>query len=267
MNLDTYLDRNAEEVNQAIVQFAARRSYRVRQSWYLEGLRIEAPLRNAPDPSKPSTGAAHNFLATLLPGIYDRRPSRIDVVLKRKRGRTRLTIRVGDPAKSIDLAYELQSYLQDDRAYDRRCPPMCPKCGSAVLNVQARYCGRCGQKLVAEEAVQSAAPVAMPPRPVPTVPEPEPMVASRPQAVPAPVPQAAPVVVERDVEPTVETAQPEAVTEPAMAQEEKIADADPPMPTSEPEQSDEETQLDEEEEVAEPEPLEEDRPRRALAED
>lgn len=174
MDLDTYLDHGTDEVKQAIVQFAARRSYRLRQPWYLEGLRIEMP------PGQ-SSG--------------DRR-GRVDIELKRKRGKTRLRITVGRGSESAKLAYELQSYLQDDRAYHAQCPPMCPKCGRPVPNIHARYCGRCGRKLVTGN-VEEPRPVAVQARAAPPpVPIPAPNVIAKPQ----PETQQSPTTVERDVE-------------------------------------------------------------------
>ncbi|MFQ5425399.1 MAG: hypothetical protein ACE5F9_15650, partial [Phycisphaerae bacterium] len=169
MDLDTYLDHGEEEVKQAIVQFAARRSYRLRQPWYLEGLRIELPPERSPD----------------------ERRGRVDIELKRKRGKTRLRITVGRGSESTKLAYDLQSYLQDDRAYHAQCPPMCPKCGSPVANLHARFCGRCGRQLVAS-GVKESRPVASPARAAP------PPVPSPPVSVAQAKPLPSPVVVERD---------------------------------------------------------------------
>ena len=252
MDLDTYLDHGHEDVKQAIVQFAARRSYRLRQPWYIDGLRIEMP------PSRPAGDRA----------------GRIDVELKRKRGKTRLRITVGRGSESTKLAYELQSYLQDDRAYHAQCPPMCLKCGSPVPNIQARYCGRCGGKLVTdgvEEPLPAAAPAKVSPPAMP----------SRPVSVPQARPMPTPVVVERDPipqpaatftettapileEPEITPAQSSAV-QPTPAQPERAL---PASPEAEEDAIDPPEQMPAEAEAeAESDLRDENRPRRALAED
>lgn len=191
--VEVTVPRRNSEVHEAMVQFAARRSYRLSKPWWLEGIRIEAP-KKATNHAEVRSG----FWASLFFGLPQ--SPRIDVNLKRKRGRARLKIDVSDHPKSIQLAYELHSYLLDDRSYDCQCPPICTKCGSPVRNVTARYCGRCGHQLVAAD--ESLPPVpergsSPPPRTEATVP---PVIESEP----APVRKesnehrTAPVLVERD---------------------------------------------------------------------
>ena len=48
----------------------------------------------------------------------------------------------GENPESVQLAYALQGYLTEDRAYTCQSPPICPKCSSPVDNVTARFCGR-----------------------------------------------------------------------------------------------------------------------------
>lgn len=231
MNLDTYLDHGEDEVKRAIVQFAARRSYRLREAWYLQGLRIELP-----------TGKSSG-----------ERRGRIDIELRRKRGKTRLRITVGRGHQSTKLAYDLQSYLQDDRAYHAQCPPMCPKCGRPVPNLHARFCGRCGRKLITGEVEE--------PRPV----------AVQARAAPPPVPQVRPlpepVVVERD--PAPEPAAAIVQTEAPVVEKPEIAPAGNEKDAIDaPEEAPAEAEIVAEVEFeAESDHPDENRPRRALAED
>jgi len=252
MDLDTYLDHGEDDGKQAIVQFAARRSYRLRQPWYIEGLRIEIP------PSRSS----------------DYCNGRIDIELKRKRGKTRLRISVGRGSQSTKLAYELQSFLKDDRAFHAQCPPMCPKCGRPVPNLHARYCGRCGTKLISG-SVEQPRPVAVQVRAAP------PPLPSPPVSVPQARPLREPVVVERDPTPEPLAAIAKTETEAPIVEEPEDL---PPVEAPRAEEVDpsgdaevvpaiaeaEEDAIDPPEETpaeAEPEFPEEDRPRRALAED
>lgn len=258
MDLDTYLEYGEEEVKQAVVQFAARRSYRLRQPWYIEGLRIESPSEHSDDD----------------------RDGRIDIELKRKRGKTRLRITVGRGTESTRLAYELQSYLQDDRAYQAQCPPMCPKCGRPISNLHARYCGRCGRKLVTggvEEPRQVAAPAKVAPPPVPSAREFERQAAPPPAAIvverdTTPEPVAAIVEDEDEVEAPIveqpETAVAETLAAPAApTQPERVepVPAEPEEVTIEPQ---EELPAEAEAEAESESDFHEDhRPRRALAEE
>lgn len=148
--LDILVQRGRDDVHRAIVQFAARRSYRLSKPWYIEGIRIEAPQR-------PLAGAGNRgFWAALsdAPQV-----PRIEVELKRRNRKTRLKINVSNHPESTKLAYELHTYLLDDRAYDPECPAVCPGCGAAVVNVIARYCGRCGQKLVETDEDRRPQPI------------------------------------------------------------------------------------------------------------
>ncbi len=137
--LEVFVKRDHEDVNQAVMQFVARRSYTLTKPWYLEGIRIETPL--------PKTEAPRGFWAS----AFSESPAnpRIDIELKRKRHGTRIKMSLGAHTDSIKLAYELQTWLQDDAAYNPQCPAVCFKCGSPVRNAIARYCGRCGQRFAA----------------------------------------------------------------------------------------------------------------------
>ncbi len=140
--IELSVERGPQEVQQAMVQFAARRSYRLTKPWWIEGIRIEAPQK-----AHPRKGEAG--LGTFWASLWDLpQAPRIEVVVKRKRGTSRLKISVSNHPESIQLAYELHTYLLDERSYDGQCPPICPRCGNPVRTVTARYCGRCGQRLV-----------------------------------------------------------------------------------------------------------------------
>ena len=210
MELDIVVHRNSEEVHQAIIQFAARRSYRLRQPWHIEGLRIEAPP--AAISPRPSRGGDMFGLDLGNLEFWDsgEKPARIDVIIRRKSGKTRLKIGIGKNPESTKLAYELHSYLLDERSYDAACPPMCARCGTPVRNVLARYCGRCGQKLVMTEQDAPPAPAVRPKSTKAAV------AVAAPPSIRVPAVKLGeassaferPVVVERDAEPAATTDQP-----------------------------------------------------------
>lgn len=134
--IDITLKRPPDEVKEAVVQFCARRAYRLSEPWYLEGVRIEAPDRLQDGPAK------RGLLSSMLSG---QQTPRVDLEIKKRRGNTsRIKITIGDHTDSTRLAYELQAYLNDDRSFEAACPPICPHCGNNVPNPIARYCGRCG---------------------------------------------------------------------------------------------------------------------------
>ncbi|MCB9853714.1 MAG: hypothetical protein H6819_11505 [Phycisphaerales bacterium] len=136
--IEVTIQRSKDDVREALIQFCARRGYRLSDPWYLEGLRIEVPNRSRDGFEK------RGFWATVTDAQTG---PRIDVDVKRRRARSsRVRINVGDHTDSVRLAYELQAYLNDDRSYDAACPPICTSCGSNVPNPIARYCGRCGHR-------------------------------------------------------------------------------------------------------------------------
>lgn len=152
--IEVTIKRTKDDVREALVQFCSRRGYRLTEPWYLEGIRIEVPNRVRDDIHK------RGFWATVMdtPTM-----PRIDVDIKRKRGgAARLKITFGDHNESVRLAYELQAYLNDDRAYEAACPPICTSCGNNVPNPIARYCGRCGHRFVAD-AGDGVQPMLRPP--------------------------------------------------------------------------------------------------------
>lgn len=155
--LEIFVQRPKEDVESAIVQFVARRSYRLSKPWHIDGLRIEAPS-DSPD-MKPG------FWAKMLdtPVV-----PRIEVVTKSRRSGTRVRVNIANTPESTRLASELHAFLLDARSYDRRIPTLCPRCSCPVNNVTARYCGRCGYHLTGD--VQEPVPRSMIPPPVATRP-------------------------------------------------------------------------------------------------
>ncbi len=214
--LDILIQRGKDDVHQAIMQFVARRSYRLSKPWYIEGIRIEAPDQT--HTHNPQRG----FWASLsdMPQI-----PRVEIELKRRQRATRLKINISNHPESTKLAYELHSYLLDDRAYDHQCPAVCPKCAANVVNVIARYCGRCGQKLVESgedrrpQPIPKATPVRSPPRKrkarvaPPPIPVP---VAADPIEPPLPA-ESKPVIIERAEVNEAEKLVPESVEKPEAA--------------------------------------------------
>ncbi len=124
MALEVALEWNRDAVGNAVVQFAARRGYRLRSSHSGNAWRIE---------TEQSAGGG--------------RPVRVDVTLRWRLGRTILSGRTDGTAQSMQLFGELTSFLSDRRVYDGPPPAHCPQCGTAVANIRASYCGRCGAKL------------------------------------------------------------------------------------------------------------------------
>ncbi|HPF37112.1 MAG TPA: hypothetical protein P5081_00295 [Phycisphaerae bacterium] len=153
--IEVTIQHSKDDIREAIVQFCARRGYRLTNPWYLEGVRIEIPNRIREAIEK------RGFWATVMDV---QTVPRVDVDVKRRRARSsRVKISVGDHADSVRLAYELQAYLNDDRAYEPECPPVCPSCGSNVANPMARYCGRCGHRFAKGKADDGRDDVLRPP--------------------------------------------------------------------------------------------------------
>lgn len=294
MELDVVVHRDADEVRTAILQFVARRSYRLRQPWYLEGMRIEIPPTKAASNSSTRSG-------TVWIGPFDLgslalfhsapKPPRIDVNLKRKRGKTKLKISLGSHPDSTKLAYELHTYLLNEKSYGCECPPMCPHCGNAVRTVVARYCCRCGRRLIASDRVEkrsaessrakspAAMSAALPL--LPTAP-PSPVAAEASPAV-----EPAPVVIERAADPAKKEQGEQDETEPdgtedVVASASRVESADvtlsevPPAAREAPAEADEPDELDESHQEERGEDRGDDvpdvddeaaAPRRALAED
>ncbi len=121
MSLDVRISRPTDQVQAALVQFAARRGYRLSHPAHVDGVVIE----NA-------------SLTT---------PARIEAQIRSDGPAALVRLTFGDNPESVQLAYALQRYLADEKAYACECPPICPKCSTPVPNVAARYCGRCGAQL------------------------------------------------------------------------------------------------------------------------
>ncbi|MBN2562538.1 MAG: hypothetical protein JXQ75_16560 [Phycisphaerae bacterium] len=137
MELDIRIDRSKSSVQEAILQFAARRGYHLSHPWHCEGPRIE-DRRSRLDP---------------VP--------RIDLVICRKQGSTIVTIRFRSHRGCTELAYALRIYLSHGSAYDCLCPPICSRCSAPVTNIVATYCGRCGTELLPGLTNVSPPPVPM----------------------------------------------------------------------------------------------------------
>lgn len=162
MAIEVTLDRGKSETQEAIAQFAARRGYQLTHPWYLDGLRIEDVGRKGEN-LKPRPAPGDGFwrrIATLLsspaPG------PRVDIELKRRKGRTIVSMSLGDHHDSVHLGYTLRSYLADERSFICECPPLCPACTSVVRNPVANYCGQCGGALVARPTFAPASSAASP---------------------------------------------------------------------------------------------------------
>jgi hypothetical protein len=121
MALEITLPQDTADVQSAMMQFAARRGYRLSHPAHLDGCTIE----NASLPT----------------------PARVEVRVRARDGATVASLSFGENPESIQLAYALQRYLADDKAYTCECPPICPKCSTPVTNIVAKYCGRCGAQL------------------------------------------------------------------------------------------------------------------------
>jgi len=121
MALEMKLSQEPDRVHAALIQFAARRGYRLSHPAHLDGCTIE----NASLPT----------------------PARVEVRVQARDGATVAALSFGDNPESVQLAYALQRYLADDKAYACECPPICPKCSTPVTNIVAKFCGRCGAQL------------------------------------------------------------------------------------------------------------------------
>jgi hypothetical protein len=128
MPLEITVDRTRADVNAAIVQFAARRGYRLSPSRGSGALRIE----NHDDKAE---------------------PARLSIEFQWRRGKTVVAAKSDGNARSDKLLGELSAFLADDRVYQAATPAQCPKCGEPVTNVQASFCRRCGARLVEERGM------------------------------------------------------------------------------------------------------------------
>lgn len=145
MALKFNIDRSPSDVQAAMLQFAARRSYRLFTPWWIDGQRVEIP---PPPESDRATRARMPLLGRLFAGLrtgldLDGRP-RVDVELKTRKNKTLVSMNLNSHERSVQLAHDLRSFLSEPRAYESECPALCPRCSAAVSNMSARYCGRCG---------------------------------------------------------------------------------------------------------------------------
>ncbi len=126
MALEVAIEWNRDAVGGAVVQFAARRGYRLVPARGGNAWRIETRPEGAADGGE---------------------PARLDVTLHWRLGRTILAGRTDGTSRSMQLFGELTSFLSDRQVYESPPPAHCPQCGDAVSNIRASYCGRCGAKL------------------------------------------------------------------------------------------------------------------------
>jgi len=136
--LEVMIYRERNDVDDAITQFVARRSYRLSRPWYLEDVRVEAPQLNNEEANKPK-----GFWSSLVeePTPY------IDIEVKKKWRGTKVVIKPSAHQNSPLIGYDLQAFLHDERVYENICPPVCPRCANGVPNPGSYFCGRCGHRL------------------------------------------------------------------------------------------------------------------------
>ncbi len=139
--LEVMIYRERNDVDDAITQFVARRSYRLSRPWYLEDVRVEAPQLNNEDANKPK-----GFWSSLVeePTPY------IDIEVKKKWRGTKVVIKPSAHQNSPLIGYDLQAFLHDERVYENICPPVCPRCANGVPNPGSYFCGRCGHRLAGD---------------------------------------------------------------------------------------------------------------------
>ncbi len=172
MGLTVSVNRKKADVREAILQFAARRSYRLSYPWYLDGARIEDRRSRDAERRPHSQRRWQSIPERVSQGVWRLldfdAPPRIEVAVRPRLGRTDVRITLGSHPASVEMAYALRAYLSNNRAYECLCPPMCPTCTAPVANVMARYCGRCGRELlpsavdIAPPPVQTGRPIAAP---------------------------------------------------------------------------------------------------------
>ena len=159
MAIELTIDHSKSDAQEAITQFAARRRYQLSHPWYLDGLRIEDTSR-AGENIPPKSESGHGFWAGLASLFHVPAPGpRVDIELKRRKGRTVVSLSLGGHHESVHLAYALRAYLSDDRAFTCECPPLCPACSALVRNVTANYCCQCGHLLAARPPIPMTMPV------------------------------------------------------------------------------------------------------------
>jgi len=139
--LEVAINRTKDEVDDAITQFVARRSYRLSRPWYLEDVRVEAPQLNKDDADKPK-----GFWSSLVEEVTPY----VDVELKKKWRGTKVVIKPSAHQNSPLIGYDLQAFLHDERVYENICPPVCPRCANGVPNPGSHFCGRCGHRLAGD---------------------------------------------------------------------------------------------------------------------
>ncbi len=192
MALKFDIARSRADVQTAILHFAARRSYRLFNAWWLDGQRMEIPQPDNRRGAEWRDPLLSRFWSGLRRSLDMDQPPRIDIELKPSKAQTIVSMKLGPNAHSVQLASALQTHLSSDAAFAPPCPVACPGCGESVSNMTARYCGRCGlrfpeaeDRTFAYEVENRDGRLAAIPVPVPPVLQPAQKVKERPSEQPA----------------------------------------------------------------------------------
>ena len=122
MALKFDIARSRADVQTAILHFAARRSYRLFNAWWLDGQRMEIPQPDNRRGAEWSDPLLSRFWSGLRRSLDMDQPPRIDIELKRSRSQTIVSMKLGPNAHSVQLASALQTHLSSDAAYAPPCP-------------------------------------------------------------------------------------------------------------------------------------------------
>jgi len=82
---------------------------------------------------------------------------RVDFFAPRGASGTVVRLRFNDTCLEAAMAYDVQAFLMHAQSYVAGSPPICAKCSSAVRNMTAAFCGKCGASLHVNEAEASKA--------------------------------------------------------------------------------------------------------------
>ena len=157
MPLEIAVNQTREQVHAAMLQFAAQRGCSLTKLDRTGGMRLEAPGRAAADllrgfQAMPASDAASRVSEALERELVTgAAPTRVEIHLFWRRGKTVLAIDAVKEPGQIRLVEELRTFLT-------AAPPAvgpgltaCPQCGTPVANALARFCGRCGKKIANDE--------------------------------------------------------------------------------------------------------------------
>ena len=85
---------------------------------------------------------------------------RVDFSEPRDATGTVVRLRFGENSLQATMAYDVQAFLMQAQSYATGSPPVCSKCSSAIRNMTAQFCGKCGESLEVKEAGPVASPAA-----------------------------------------------------------------------------------------------------------